>query len=176
LKNIPVFFRQITSGNPVFQIGQLLIIHFDGLEGFHLTSPPNLLWYIILLFKGGQIANSLSKCKWKMIPETVSGRNSSPHGGYTRVAWVAVPYQGLQFMGLYRLDMSSIFFRPPLKSTGRKPFVTYPKSLTVIGPNFDGGPAFIAENKHITAKRVGFQLDPAQAGQPVNATSEINGF
>ena len=44
--------------------------------------------------------------------------------------------------------------------------MAYPKSLTVISENFDGGPAFVAKNEHITAKRVGFQLDPAQAGQP----------
>jgi hypothetical protein len=93
----------------------------------------------------GQIADISLKCKRKIIFKAILVRNSSPHGGYPRLVWVAVPYQGLQFMSLYRLDISSIFFRPPLKSTGRKSFVAYPKSLTVISENFDGGPAFVAK-------------------------------
>jgi len=79
-------------------------------------------------------------------------------------------------MGFYSLDISGIFIRPPLKPAGGKPFMADPESLPVIGQNFDGGPAFIAEDEHITAKRVCFQLDPAQTGQPVNAAPEINGL
>ncbi len=54
--------------------------------------------------------------------------------------------------------------------------MAHPESLSVIGEDFDGGPAFIAEDEHITAKRICFQLDPAQAGQTVNAAPEINRF
>lgn len=77
-------------------------------------------------------------------------------------------------MGLYGFDLSGIFVRPPLKSPGRKPFMANPKPLAVIGEDFDGGPAFVAKDKHATAQRVCFKLDPAQTGQTVNAASEIN--
>lgn len=59
-------------------------------------------------------------------------------------------------MSLYRLDIAGIFARPPLKSTGRKPFVADPKALTVIGENFDGGSGFVAKDKHTAAEWVCF--------------------
>ena len=88
--------------------------------------------------------------------EVILGRNSFPHGSNTGVARVAVPDQGLQLMSLYRLDISSIFARPPLKSTGRKSFMADPKALTVIGENFDSGPGFISKDKHTAAEWVCF--------------------
>ena len=119
-----------------------------------MTGPPVL--NAIIFFMGGQIAEITSKCKLKNDTEVILDGNFSPHGGYTAIARVAVPYQSLQFMRLYRFDISSIFARPPLKSTGRKPFMADPKALTVIGENFDGGPCFIAKDKHAAAERVCF--------------------
>ncbi len=79
-------------------------------------------------------------------------------------------------MGLNVADRCGLFFRPPLKPAGRKPFMADPKALAIIGEDFDGSPAFIAEDKQITAKRIFGQLNAAQTGQTVNAAPEINRF
>jgi hypothetical protein len=57
-------------------------------------------------------------------------------------------------MSPYGLDMSGIFARPPLKPTGRKPFMADPESPAVIGKNFNGGSACITRNTIIGAVRM----------------------
>lgn len=98
----------------------------------------------------------------------------TPRRHTTCPSGVASRQQHCQLMRLESDGQGCGTIGPERKSPFGEPFVTNPKSLTVVCDDLDGCCSAVAKYEQGTFERVFIKLLTAQAGQAVNAFAEIS--
>ncbi len=108
--------------------------------------------------------------------EAESGRRAygTPVGSSTGARRIAAREQHRQLMSSQALGAAFGGHRPPAEAAPRKPLVTKPKSLAIIGQYLQGRPSAIAEDEDRAQEGIVAELFLAEPRQAIDAPAKIS--